>query len=144
VRTQTGDEVELVDGGYCANNPTLYAIADAIVAMNVPRTDVRVVSVGVGEYPASKPPLLSRMRWARYLLSVQLLQKTLEINTQSMDQLRAILFKDIATIRVSDAFTQPEMATDLFEHDLAKLNVLWQRGRESFAGRELQFKEFLL
>ena len=143
VRTQAGDEVELVDGGYCANNPTLYAIADAIGAMNVPRTDIRVESVGVGEYPAPKPPLLSLTRWARYLLSVQLLQKTLEINTQSMDQLRAILFKDIATIRISDAFTQPEMATDLFEHDLAKLNVLWQRGRESFASRELQLQEFL-
>ena len=60
---------------------------------------------------------------------VQILQKTLEINTQSMDQLRVILFKDIATIRISDAFTQPEMATDLFEHDLKKLNILWQRGR---------------
>ena len=25
-----GDDVELIDGGYCANNPTLYAIADAV------------------------------------------------------------------------------------------------------------------
>src|SRR6516162_6958564 len=73
VQTHTGDEVELVDGGYCANNPTLYAIADAIVAMNVPRADIRVVSVGVGEYPKPKLPLLSMARWARYLLSVQLL-----------------------------------------------------------------------
>jgi patatin-like phospholipase/acyl hydrolase len=144
VQTHTGDEVELVDGGYCANNPTLYAIADAIVAMNVPRADIRVVSVGVGEYPKPKLPLLSMARWARYLLSVQLLQRTLEINTQSMDQLRAILFKDIATIRVSDAFTQPEMATDLFEHELSKLNMLWQRGRESFAKQELALRQLLL
>ena len=144
VHTDTGDDIELVDGGYCANNPTLYAIADAIAAMGVPRTNIRVVSVGVGEYPAPRLPLLSVTRWARYLLSVQLLQKTLEINTQSMDQLRAVLFKDVSTIRVNDAFTQPEMATDLFEHDLSKLKMLWQRGRESFAGHELQLKEFLL
>ena len=58
-----------------------------------------------------------------------MLQKTLEINTQSMDQLRAILLKTILTIRISDAFTQPEMTTDLFEHDLNKLNILWQRGQ---------------
>ena len=144
MHTDTGDDIELVDGGYCANNPTLYAIADAIAAMGVPRTNIRVVSVGVGEYPAPRLPLLSVTRWARYLLSVQLLQKTLEINTQSMDQLRAVLFKDVSTIRVNDAFTQPEMATDLFEHDLSKLKMLWQRGRESFAGHELQLKEFLL
>lgn len=129
VTTQTGDKVELVDGGYCANNPTLYAIADAIGPLNIARDNLRVISLGVGEYPAPTPRLFSKERWSRYLLSVQLLQKTLEINTQSMDQLRAILFKTILTIRISDAFTQPEMTTDLFEHDLNKLNILWQRGQ---------------
>ena len=27
-------QIELVDGGYCANNPTLYGSADAVAAMN--------------------------------------------------------------------------------------------------------------
>jgi hypothetical protein len=80
----------------------------------------------------------------KYLVSVQLLQKTLEINTQSMDQLRAILFKDIKTIRISDTFEKPEMATDLMEHDLDKLNILRQRGSESFASREKDLREFLM
>ena len=80
----------------------------------------------------------------KFLLSVRLLQKTLEINTQSMDQLRLILFKDIPTIRISDTFEKPDMATDLFEHSLDKLNILRQRGSESFASREAQLKEFLL
>jgi hypothetical protein len=61
-----------------------------------------------------------------------------------MDQLRAILFKDIPTIRISDTFQMPEMATDLFEHNLAKLNILRQRGRESFASREAELAKFLL
>ena len=144
VVTGSGDEVELVDGGYCANNPTLYAIADATRALNISPKDLRVVSVGVGVYPSPKPSLFSKMYWAKYLQSVQLLQKTLEINTQSMDQLRSILFKDVPTVRISDTFEQPEMATDLFEHDLRKLNILRQRGRESFARAEPVLKEFLL
>ena len=61
-----------------------------------------------------------------------------------MDQLRAILFKDVPTIRISDAYTQPEMATDLFEHDMEKLNVLFIRGRESYAKAEPQLKSFLV
>ena len=142
--TSSGDQVELVDGGYCANNPTLYAIADATRALGIPPEALRVVSVGVGNYPEPKPNLLSRMRWAKYLLSVQLLQKTLEINTQSMDQLRAILYKHIPTVRISDTFEKPEMATDLFEHDLAKLNILRQRGMESFASREEELKKLVL
>lgn len=143
VKTAAGDEVELVDGGYCANNPTLYAIADATQALKLSPENLRVVSVGVGNYPEPKASLFSKMRWAKYLLSVQLLQKTLEINTQSMDQLRAILFKNVPTVRISDTFERPEMATDLFEHDLKKLNLLRQRGMESFASREGQLKELL-
>lgn len=143
VKTESGDDVELIDGGYCANNPTLYALADAIIAMKIPHENIRAVSVGVGVYPEPKPRGLMRLA-KKYLLSIQLLQKTLEINTQSMDQLRAILFKDIPTIRISDTFERPEMATDLFEHDPQKLNILRQRGRESFASREAELKKFLL
>jgi patatin-like phospholipase/acyl hydrolase len=54
VTTAMGDHVELIDGGYCANNPTLYAIADALIALKVPRENIRAVSVGVGAYPEPK------------------------------------------------------------------------------------------
>ena len=143
VTTATGDRVELVDGGYCANNPSLYALADALTAMANPCDAVRLVSVGVGVYPSPKPAFLSKMWFARYLQSVQLLQKTLEINTQSMDQLRRILYHDVATVRISETFEKPEMATDLFEHNLDKLNLLRQRGAESFAKSEADLAKLL-
>lgn len=142
VITADGDKVELIDGGYCANNPTLFAIADATEALKRDRRDIRVVNVGVGIYPDPKPGLL--MRIAKKWFAVQLLQKTLEINTQSMDKLRNILFNDIPTIRISDTFERPEMATDLLEHNLDKLNILRQRGSESFASREAQLRELLM
>lgn len=144
VTTFAGDNIELIDGGYCANNPTLYAIADALVAMKVDPDNLRVVSIGVGNYPEPKPSFFTKARWYKYLLSVQLLQKTMEINTQSMDQLRTILFRNIATIRISETFSTPDMATDLFEYNLAKLNILRQRGSESFAKNEDELKKFLL
>jgi hypothetical protein len=144
VKTDKGDLVELLDGGYCANNPTLYAIADAIMALKLPPEHIRVVSVGVGVYPSPKQSWLRVARWAQMLRSVQLLQKTLEINTQSMDQLRHVLFRQIPTVRISDTFEQPEMATDLFEHDIAKLNVLRQRGSESFGKHEQYLQAVLL
>ncbi|CRM40187.1 Patatin [Pseudomonas sp. 31 E 6] len=143
VRTSSGEDIELLDGGYCANNPTLYAIADAVNALKHERQNIRVVSIGVGIYPEPKPGLKMWLA-KKYLVSVQLLQKTLEINTQSMDQLRQILFQDVPTIRISDCYTTPEMATDLLEHDLTKLGILFQRGRESFASREEQLREYLV
>lgn len=143
VKTSMGEDIELVDGGYCANNPTLYAIADAVQALKREHKDIRLVSVGVGIYPDPKPGLKMWLA-KKFLVSVQLLQKTLEINTQSMDQLRQILFHDLPTIRISDSYVTPEMATDLLEHDLKKLGILFQRGRESFASREKQLREYLM
>ena len=143
LKLSTGENVELVDGGYCANNPTLYAIADATAALKKTRDEIRVVSLGVGDYPAPEP---GWKMWLakRYLLSVHLLQKTMEINTQSMEQLRSVLFQDIPTVRISDTFNQPEMATDFMEHDLKKLDILWQRGRESFASHEAMLRQYLI
>ena len=142
VTTAEGKKIELIDGGYCANNPTLFAIADAITTVANPGDDLRVVNVGVGVYPEPKPKGL-KMRFAKKCLpSVRLLEKTLETNTQSMEQLRAILFGDIKTIRISDTFEKAEMATDLMEHDLKKLDDLHQLGRESFACREDDLKQY--
>ena len=143
VHTAAGDDVELVDGGYCANNPTLYAIADAHRAIGHEPENIRVVSLGVGIYPTPTQSWFSLMRWAQYLQSVQILQKTLEINTQSMEQLRFILYRHVPTVRISEKFERPEMATDLFEHDMAKLNLIRQRGAESFADREAELKTLL-
>jgi patatin-like phospholipase/acyl hydrolase len=143
VRTDKGGLIELIDGGYCANNPTLYAIADATMGLKLPPEHVRVLSVGVGTYPSPKYSWFSVTKWSRMLPSVQLLQKTLEINTQSMDQLRHILFRHIPTVRISDTFEQPEMATDLFEHNMTKLNILRQRGSESFAKQEQALQQLL-
>jgi uncharacterized protein len=142
VHTSLGDRIELIDGGYCANNPTLYAIADAIGPLGYDVSQTRVLSVGVGNYPSPKPSLLMWLA-KRYLISVELLQKTLEINTASMDQLRSILFRDVPTVRVNDTFEKPEMATDLFEHNLHKLNLLCQRGAESYGKLEQSISELL-
>jgi uncharacterized protein len=95
----------------------------------------------VGVYPE---PRRIRTWFTRKLLSVQLLQKTLEINTNSMDQLRCILFKDIATIRISDTHDKPELAADLLEKRPEKLNLLKQQGVESFLKQSNRVKDFLL
>jgi len=141
IKTSKGDEITLIDGGYCANNPTLYAIADAVIALKKTHADLRVVSIGVGVYPEPK----NWTSWlAKCFLSVQLLQKTLNVNTFSMEQLRTILFKDIWTVRINDTFERPEMATDLMESNLAKLNSLYQRGGESYAKHEADLRKMML
>ena len=146
IKTNNGGTVKLIDGGYCANNPTLYAIADAVIALEKAHSDLRVISIGVGVYP--EPSHWKPERWSSWFykrfLSVQLLQKTLNVNTFSMEQLEKILFNDIWTVRINDTFERPDMATDLMESNLTKLNSLYQRGGESFARHEADLKRMIL
>lgn len=144
VTTARGECIEVRDGGFVANNPTLYAIADATESLGFARKDVRVVSIGVGEYPPPRLPAWSVRKWASKLPTMKFLQKTLEISTQSMDQLRKVLFREVPTIRIHNKYTQPDLATDMLEVDLAKLGLLWQRGRDSARDVETDLKKFLL
>ncbi len=143
INTHEESNVLAADGGFCANNPTLYAIAEATKHFGVSREHIRVVSIGVGEYPTPRR-YRSLAHWAGYLFTVRLLQKVLEINTKSMDRLRFILFHEVQTVRINKSYTEPEMATDLFEADLSKLDTLYTRGRESYRENETELERVLL
>jgi predicted acylesterase/phospholipase RssA len=143
VTTGRGDSIEVRDGGFVANNPTLYAIADATVAFGHAHEDVRMVSIGVGEYPAPKLPARSARKWFSMLPTVKFSQRLLEINTQSMDELRRVLFAKVPTVRINTKYTSPEMATDMLEADMEKLGKLWSRGRDSAREVEADLKKLL-
>jgi patatin-like phospholipase/acyl hydrolase len=136
-----GQQIELVDGGYCANNPTLYAISEAVEALDVDIKSIRVLSVGVGSY---RLPAKMHMWLIRKIPfnSIDLLEKTLQMNTQSMDQLRKVLFRDVPMIRISDDFSSEEFSVDMLESDIKKLDHLYQLGKDSFNSRQEDIKQF--
>lgn len=138
--TGKGDRVSAADGGFCANNPTLYAIADATRNLKQDYAALRVLSLGVGSYPEP----WSARRLLKLWPGVPFIQKILSVNTCSMETLRGILFNNVDTVRISEVFNEPEMATDLLECDLTKLNRLTQKGRASFAKYESAIKNLLL
>lgn len=144
VEVTGGGRIQVGDGGYVANNPTLYAIADATELLGFGRREVRVVSIGVGEYPSPRLRMWKARKWLGKMPSVKLLQKSLEINTQSMDQLRNVLYREVPTIRISNRYTQPEMATDMFEANRDKLNLIYSRGRDLARALEADLRKFLM
>jgi predicted acylesterase/phospholipase RssA len=138
VVTENQGEPELIDGGFVANNPTLLAIADGVKAYNLPKDKLKVLSLGVGIYKEPKPTL-----WHRFLFSfdsARLVRKVLEANTNTIEQLRLILFPDVECVRINDAFSQEEYATDMLESNIDKLKKLNTLGRESFSKCESQLK----
>lgn len=143
VTTSQGHKIALGDGGFCANNPALYAIADAIEAFKVARGEIALLSIGCGVYPAPTKSVTEASYWLNKFPSVQLLQKVLEVNTQSLEQLGNVLFDDISMVRVNDRFSKPELATDLLEHDLTKLSILRHQGTISYGEREKEIRGLL-
>lgn len=148
VKKANGDMVTLADGGFCANNPTLYALADTLSPLNIPRGDLRVVNLGVGSYP--QPSMWRRVRRVtdaavlRNVPNSDFLQRILDTNARSMEILGELFIKDVRMLRISETFSEPHLATDLFEHNVKKLDNLTQKGRQSFGKFEPQLKELLL
>lgn len=57
-----GDKVELMDGGYCANNPTISAIAEATIALQK-----NTLTAGVFHSDAVITPNQSRLSYSELL-----------------------------------------------------------------------------
>jgi patatin-like phospholipase/acyl hydrolase len=131
LKTANQGTVELMDGGFVANNPTLFAIADAIGSLRSERSTVRILSVGVGHYNEPQKSWYSQivLKWWPF----QMIQKQFASNTNTVETLRNIFFSDIACVRIDESYPDPRYETDLLETNVEKLNRLMQLGRESFA-----------
>jgi patatin-like phospholipase/acyl hydrolase len=144
VTTSAGVMLDLADGGFCANNPALYALTDALGPLGILPENIRLVSLGVGTYPERIYPPYHWWTWTKKLPTVRFLQKTMEVNTRSMELLQQLLFKHVPTVRINESFNQPHMATDFLEHNVKKLDALYERGGESFGPHQDKLKSFLL
>src|SRR5262249_53659728 len=100
-----GDQVA-IDGGYVANNPTLFALADARDAFKIKLSDMRMLSVGVGLYNEPKRSLLHHALFS--LWPFRHIAKMFNISSGTIEQLRKVMFPDIACVRVNEAYPQPE------------------------------------
>ncbi len=128
-----------LDGGFTANNPTLFAIADATGPLGVAREDIRILSVGTGSYPDSRKWTRRIIAGIRPLKTYMTLSRT---SSNTVDTLRELFFPDVRTLRINDSFTDRAYETDFMEHDPRKLKAIFELGRKSFESAEAQVREF--
>jgi len=128
------------DGGYCANNPTLFAIIDALKSLGVVKDNLIVVNIGTGDFPRSHNVRLN-ISGCRHALSKDLILDMFDTSSNTNAAIVKYLLDDIKKIRISDSDSHPSLKTNILEHDKRKLEVLFSRGRESFGSAEKEFKE---
>ncbi len=128
-----------LDGGFTANNPALFAIADATGPLGVAREDIRILSVGTGSYPESRKWTRRIIAGVRPLRTYMTLSRT---SSNTVDTLRGLFFPDVETLRINDSFTDRAYETDFMEHDPRKLKMIFQLGRKSFERAEARVRDF--
>ena len=134
----TSGERTLVDGGFCANNPSLFALTDATCALGLERHRIRLLSLGTGSYPKRKRLGLSLIK-----LFAPTFTMLLNTSSNTVEELRKLLFRDIRTLRTNDATTEERYTTDFLENKSQKLELIFQFGRESYREQETEIEQLL-
>lgn len=142
IETENHGKQLLMDGGFVANNPTLLAIADALKFPEADRSNIGILSVGVGHYKEPQKSFYHRILFS--LPTVKLVQAQLATSTNTVEILRQVLFSDIPCARIDESNTDSKYETDMLEADISKLETIMRLGSESFGKYESEIKRILL
>jgi predicted acylesterase/phospholipase RssA len=134
--------VTVIDGGFVANNPTLFAITDANKAIEKDTSTVKVLSIGVGLY--QEKPISLKMRFLNNFQITQLVATVLTTSSVTNNQLSRLLFSDTEIIRINDSFLEKKYETNMVEKETKKLEAMYYLGRTSFADAEKIFERVFL
>lgn len=151
IRTVNQNHPTLLDGGFVANNPTLFAIIDAKKALKIGEDNIKVLSLGTGNFPEKNIGLKDMIDLKRikataleigkqtiYSMPIEILQTTLSASANTSEQMRKLIYPNVDTVRINESYSNAALATDLLENDINKLREIQNKGRDSFAKYESQ------
>ena len=128
---------KIIDGGFIANNPSLFALTDALCALQKQPKDICILSIGTGSFPV------------RHQFAIKFIEKfsptfsTLaRASSNTVDTLFSLLFKDIYVVRIDESFADSRYRTNFLENRNDKLKQIFQLGRCSFGSNEVELKNF--
>jgi patatin-like phospholipase/acyl hydrolase len=125
-----------IDGGFIANNPSLFAIVDAVKALEMKSENIKLISIGVGNY-IEKP--LHRFHGIINLFKFfKIVSRILNASSNTTEELTNLLYPNLKMVRINDTFNEPEYGTNMIEKDVNKLQKMFQLGINSYAKHEKQ------
>lgn len=134
--------IETFDGGFVANNPTFYAITDAMQALGKKDKEIKVLSISVGGYPNKSVNLVSKIVGS--LRPIRFFQTVLSSNNNAMEELRKIVFPTVEIFRCDSNYMDNQYATNFLESDGHKLAAIKALGKEFYRENEADIKKILI
>jgi hypothetical protein len=114
---------------------------DAHKAFGKEVQDIRLISVGVGEY--IEKPLGFWYNLFHKVNLVKFVERVLTASTNTNVLVAKLLFPNLKMVRISERFPEPEHGTNMIEMDLEKLKKINSLGRSSFAKQEKEIETLL-
>lgn len=141
IDTENHGKIEVIDGGFIANNPTLYSMIDAYKSLGIKESSIHLLNIGVGSYIEKTSGIVSMI--LKYVGFAQFIERVLAANTNSNTHVSKLLFPNLDILRISDIFPEPRHGTNMFEYDPKKLKKMIQLGRGSYAKHETEILKLL-
>lgn len=133
--------ITAIDGGFIANNPTLFALIDATKALKCSLKDIRLLSIGVGSYV--EKPISRKIAFLNKFEMAQIASKVLMASSNTTEVVTRLLFPELHIERINDSFHEPQYGTNMIEKDQKKLDKMFQLGIGSYAKYEKQIMALL-
>lgn len=128
----TGEEVELVDGGFVANNASLYALVDALKAFKINEDRIKLMSIGTGVFVDKSTGIIQNT--INWIPAMKFFTQIFSASTNTNAKLKDLIYPDISSVRINDTFT--ELKTNMIEKNETKLKKMFQLGIKSYAKHE--------
>ena len=141
IDTENHGEIEVIDGGFIANNSTLYSMIDAYKALSIEESSIHLLNIGVGHYIEKTSGVFLNI--LKKISFFQFIERVLTANTNSNTTVSKLLFPNLDILRISESFPEPKHGTNMFEYDPKKLKKMIQLGRGSYAKHEKEILKLL-
>ncbi|QQS12387.1 MAG: patatin-like phospholipase family protein [Rhodospirillales bacterium] len=137
-----GSEHELIDGGFSANDPSLFAFLDANGPLGQAIADVKLLTVGTGRFATKAPRGFSR--WIRSHPGIRVFETTLQTTAITQEFFMKATYPQLQSCRIPFSSTDFDIHTDLLETNSRLLDRMFECGRTAFRESEEVFCRVIL
>lgn len=141
IDTLNQGRIKTIDGGFIANNATLFALVDADKAFKIKNENIKVISVGTGKF--IEKPVKGFISVLKYFKIVKFIERVLLSSTNTNVILTKLIYPHVDVVRLNDTYNEPEYGTNMVEQNLDKLEKLYQLGRNCYANNEKEINRML-
>ena len=137
ISTSVHGERNTIDGGFVANNPTFFAVVDALRSLKIEPQNIRLLSIGTGRFPR-RTRVVSRILEI-FTPTIITLAKA---SSNTVETLRDLIHDDVYILRIDETYTDNYYRSDFLEARTERLERIFQLGRKLFAAKERELRNF--